>query len=472
MTGQGEAIQPLDASAEAAAAPPIDVKFDRADRNSFAATAAIALIGYLFTLAPNLTLEWSGIHSTAAYYCGVTSPPGYPVWTLYAGVFSHLIPFSNIAWRIAVSSAVASAVACGLVAMLVSYGGRFTISGLHEFARLHPEIQKQLRSACGCIAGLVLAFSGTVWKDAVVVDTDGVGLLLFASVLLLLARWFFEPTRKRFLFAAFVLYGLLLTNNQELIVALPGIVAGTMLAKKEVGRDLALFFLPLAVWATCFDQFGGVWISFPERINFITLTLFAVVVLAGLALVGITLRAGTEWRFVLGCAGCLLLGLAFYLYIPIASMTNPPANWGYARNPEGILHLITRGQYERIHSTPSLGTYCNQIVGLAIFTGKQLGWVPVVVALVPIAVVKWLTSAGRRWLAALAGIYLCVGVVLLAIMNPPADQNIFDVYFAEDAPYLVIAIFFGMGLMVITSKMTLSQEATLSTPSPKGVIDE
>src|SRR6185295_3053524 len=88
MTGQGEAIQPLDASAEAAApvpeaaaAPPIDVKFDRADRNSFAATAAIALIGYLFTLAPNLTLEWSGIHSTAAYYCGVTSPPGYPVWT-------------------------------------------------------------------------------------------------------------------------------------------------------------------------------------------------------------------------------------------------------------------------------------------------------------------------------------------------------------------------------------------------------
>jgi hypothetical protein len=111
-------------------------------------------------------------------------------------------------------------------------------------------------------------------------------------------------------------------------------------------------------------------------------------------------------------------------------------------------------------------------VGLAIFTGKQLGWIPVVVALVPIAVVKWLTSAGRRWLAALAGIYLCVGVVLLAIMNPPADQNIFDVYFAEDAPYLVIAIFFGMGLMVLASKMTLSQEATLSTPSPKGVIDE
>jgi hypothetical protein len=44
-----------------------------------------------------------------------------------------------------------------------------------------------------------------------------------------------------------------------------------------------------------------------------------------------------------------LLGLAFYLYMPIVSdLRNPPMNWGYPRTWEGFMHAITRGQYEKI----------------------------------------------------------------------------------------------------------------------------
>ncbi|MFZ4397274.1 MAG: protein O-mannosyl-transferase family, partial [Kiritimatiellia bacterium] len=50
-----------------------------------------------------------------------------------------------------------------------------------------------------------------------------------------------------------------------------------------------------------------------------------------------------------------LCGCAFYLYMPIASATNPPMNWGYASTKEGFLHAITRGQYEKLQMADPFG---------------------------------------------------------------------------------------------------------------------
>jgi hypothetical protein len=97
--------------------------FQRSDWLSFGATTPLALLVYLLTLGPSVGLDNSGVWSTAAAYGGVSSPPGYPLWTLWAWVFTKLLPFSNIAWRVAVSSAVAGALACGLIALMVSRGG-------------------------------------------------------------------------------------------------------------------------------------------------------------------------------------------------------------------------------------------------------------------------------------------------------------------------------------------------------------
>jgi len=97
--------------------------FQRTDWLSFGATTVLVLLVYLFTLAPDVGLDNSGVWSTAAAYGGVSSPPGYPLWTLWAWVFTKLLPFSNIVWRVAVSSAVAGALACGMIALMVSRGG-------------------------------------------------------------------------------------------------------------------------------------------------------------------------------------------------------------------------------------------------------------------------------------------------------------------------------------------------------------
>src|SRR5688500_15492272 len=88
--------------------------FRRWDWIAFALTTLMVMIGYFYTLAPDMTLEDSGELAVASYYAGVPHPPGYPVWTIYTWIFTWLFPFSNIAWRVGLSSAVAGAFSCGL----------------------------------------------------------------------------------------------------------------------------------------------------------------------------------------------------------------------------------------------------------------------------------------------------------------------------------------------------------------------
>jgi hypothetical protein len=100
--------------------------FGSSDWLAFAVTAAVSLIGYLLTLAPTVTLEMCGVQAVAADHLGVPNNPGYPVWTLVGWVFHHLFCFvhyrgnPNPAWGLAFFSALCSAIACGLTALLVS----------------------------------------------------------------------------------------------------------------------------------------------------------------------------------------------------------------------------------------------------------------------------------------------------------------------------------------------------------------
>src|SRR5580658_9775193 len=64
---------------------------------------------YILTLAPELTLEDCGELCTASYYAGIPHPPGYPFWSIYSWLWSVLVPFKNIAWRVALAEASTSA---------------------------------------------------------------------------------------------------------------------------------------------------------------------------------------------------------------------------------------------------------------------------------------------------------------------------------------------------------------------------
>src|SRR5262245_41937496 len=91
--------------------PPL---FRRIDWLALVGTFLFVFIGYLLTIAPEMTLEDSGELATGSFYAGVPHPPGYPVWTIFTWLWTKLLPFNNIAWRVGVGCAFSGALASGM----------------------------------------------------------------------------------------------------------------------------------------------------------------------------------------------------------------------------------------------------------------------------------------------------------------------------------------------------------------------
>ena len=222
--------------------------YQSTDWLSFGGTAAIALAVYWYTLAPEVTLEMSGLLATDAKYAGVAHPPGFPVWTMYAWLFTKLVPWSNIAWRVAVSSAVAGAISCGVIALIVSRVGALVLDGMPGFRRLAVRDERLLRLVAGSVAGLGFGFSDPFWGMAVVVDTRALSIAFFSITLSLLVRWLHDPTGLKRLYTAFLVYGLTVSASQVLIPAALGLPFFATFGDRKLGREL---FFAAAILAEC-----------------------------------------------------------------------------------------------------------------------------------------------------------------------------------------------------------------------------
>ena len=109
--------------------PPL---FRKIDWLTLALTTLVVWVAYYYTLAPDLTLEDSGELAVGSFYAGIPHPPGYPVWTIYTWLWSVLLPFKNIAWRVALGEATAAAFACGLLGFIVSRGSSMMMEGIAD----------------------------------------------------------------------------------------------------------------------------------------------------------------------------------------------------------------------------------------------------------------------------------------------------------------------------------------------------
>src|SRR5438067_11765331 len=167
--GQGRSApsQPGTAPPSKPVTPPL---FRRIDWLTFGVTTLLVFIGYYLTLAPDLTLEDSGELAVGSFYAGVPHPPGYPVWTIFTWLFTVLLPYSNIAWRVAVASAVSGALASGLIALIASRGGSMILEGIEEFRGIDRRWENALCVLSGYVAGMLVGFNGFMWGQAGVVE--------------------------------------------------------------------------------------------------------------------------------------------------------------------------------------------------------------------------------------------------------------------------------------------------------------
>jgi hypothetical protein len=425
--------------------------FCRTDWISFTTTALVVLAVYLWTLAPEVTLGFSGIFSTAALCGGVPHPPGYPLATLWEWLFIKLLPFGNIAWRVAISSAVAGALACGLIALVVSRLGRGLLFEAHGVRARHAT---GFRIICGYVAGAIFGFNGAFWGRAVIADVWTLSILLFCLVLSLLLRWSYTPERKRYLYSACFAYGLTLTNSQIMLAAAPAIPFLVLAANREVARDMfiggAIIFIAGVV-----DRFTPVWprmLAQPEGNQgalFVVHFLTGIVIAAwSIILIAKTRRALTSWKTLFGCAALFIMGLLPYLYLPVISMTNPPMNWGYTRTAGGFWHVISRGQYAAIQPPGELREFARQVQTYAQVSAAEFGWPYLIMAAIPFAFIRRVPRSERAWLLCSLPMFAGLMLLVIAVLNPTGHSGLRMIKVFLSASYVLLAVWAGCGLIM------------------------
>lgn len=448
----------------AAPTGPVPPLFRPVDWLTFALTTFIVMLGYWFTLAPDLTLEDSGELAVGSYYAGIPHPPGYPVWTIYT-YFWSLLPFGNVAWRVALGEAFSGALACGLLGLLGSRGSSMLVEGIEELRAMAGRWENAICMVAGIVAGGLLGFNGYMWSQSVIVEVYSFGVLSLMLTLTFLLRWVHAPHQFRYLYWAMFVFGICFTNHQTLIVAAMGIQVAIAVAQPRVGREVFLgnslvFFAGLVAKGA---GYVSSWNSPPGgglNMMFVIFLFVGIASIAAYVWLAIQTAELFNWRLFLRVCFCGLLwvlGAAFYLYMPIAGMTNPPMQWGYPRTVEGFIHALTRGQYEKANPTNFLNDpfrFFGQLKMLFEGVVDEFSWVFVFVALVPFFFLHRMKRRERAWILGLSAVYFCLGVILLILLNPPPDRaarELVRVFFT--ASHVCVALLVSYGLALVATYM-------------------
>ena len=303
-----------------------------------AAVGAVALALYTWTLAPTVTLVDSGELIVAAHSLGVAHPPGFPLYVLLAHVATWL-PLGNVAERVNFASALFGALAVAMLAAVVA-----------EALQLVPiqATAKKTPAASGSdgagtiiavvVAGLLLAFSRTLWAYATLAEVYTLNTLLIVLVILLMLRWRRRTIETGARRAA--------PGAPARLLYAAAFVFGLGLGVHHVTVALTLPALALLVAATPGGRF------FASR-RFAYAALYA-------------------------CAG-----VCVYLYLPIAAWREAGLNWGDPRTLQRFWWHLSGKQYQAYFSF-SPGELGNQAAAFARRAAREFGpwWCPVGLLLV------------------------------------------------------------------------------------------
>ncbi|HTB83060.1 MAG TPA: DUF2723 domain-containing protein, partial [Candidatus Sulfotelmatobacter sp.] len=196
--------------AKPAPAAPVKVPpmFRKIDWLALLVTFVTVWAVYLWTLAPELTLEDSGELCTGSYYAGIPHPPGYPFWAIYSWIWTVIVPFGNVAWRVEVGQSFASAVGCGLLALMVSRGGSMLIEGIEDLKAVERKWENVICVVSGVVAGMLLGFGFFMWSESVVINRISIfGVPWLLAMVALIMRWMYAPHQRWYLYVAMLIYG-------------------------------------------------------------------------------------------------------------------------------------------------------------------------------------------------------------------------------------------------------------------------
>jgi hypothetical protein len=208
----------------------------------------LSLILYLRTAAPSLLTEGDGIElAMVSYLLGIAHPTGYPLFTLLGYLFTHLLPWGNVAGRLTFMSVLFSAAA---------------VAAVYALAR-----QLRLDRFGALLAAVTFGLGQAAWTVATRGDVHGLNALLMALSTMLLVRWGQEMVREPaaepawcratpFLVACALLCGLSLANHITTYLLAPAFLLYFLLAGRpfwtspdRLVRPVLALLAPLLLYA-------------------------------------------------------------------------------------------------------------------------------------------------------------------------------------------------------------------------------
>jgi hypothetical protein len=178
---------------------------------------AISLGVYVASLRGDLSFWDTGDLQTVPYILGIPYPTGFPGFVLAGWVWTHVIPFGNVAWRMNLLAGVASA---GTVAALVA---ALLTAGIGEVVALG--------------AAAIFAFANLPWNHATYIDVHPVSFCAVAWGLVAALRWRRSGSlRDAAALLAAVVVALAFDNTTVLM--LPGIALVALTRRPPLGASL------------------------------------------------------------------------------------------------------------------------------------------------------------------------------------------------------------------------------------------
>ena len=300
-----------------------------------------ALLLYIRTLAPTVTPTDSGELIVVAHGLGVAHPPGVPLWVMLAHLAS-LVPLGNVAVRINLSSALFAALASAMLTLVVA---ELIITASYLPKTKQRGARKKTKTADSAVdpvlifapavgAGLVMAFSRTLWSYATIAEVYTLNTLLILTVFFLMLRW-----RRRIVADQTNISSPITIHDSWLYAA--ALVFGLALGVHHVTVGLTLPAVGVLVYRT-------------EGLRFFTsrrLLYAALISIGGL--------------------------VAVYAYLPFAAWRSPVINWGNPRSLQEIWWHITGRQY-RVFLTFSPSMMGTQFVEFCRMLLREFGpaWLP------------------------------------------------------------------------------------------------
>jgi len=327
------------------------------------ASFAIALLVYLLTLEPTVSLWDCGEFIASSYKLQVSHPPGAPLFMILGRVFSL---FTSNTEKVAMMINAVSAFASAFTILFLFW----TISHLLKRIVLDASGKASVANMIVVLGGsfvgaMAYTFSDTFWFSAVEGEVYASSSLFTALVFWAILKWenvADEPGANRWLILIAYLIGLSIGIHLLNLLAIPAIVLVYYFKKSlKVTRNGILKALGVSVVILLLIMYGiipGIVKVATVVEKFFTNTVglhynagvvIYIFLLMGALIYGIYrtqfLKKNVLWNTVLLAITVIVIGYSSYALIVIRSLAGPPMNENRPENAFALLSYLNREQY-------------------------------------------------------------------------------------------------------------------------------